>query len=272
MKQRKLKYGLQNGKLIHISQVESGLTCSCRCVGCNQPLVAKKGEKREEHFAHKSGESCQQATETALHYAAKEILNECREISLPPVFVEFNSYREKHKISCEKTFKIDSLRIEKGVEGLIPDLIASISGRELIIEVFVTHKVDDSKIKKYESLDFSAIEIDLSKAPRSMSMDSLKNLVVNSIENKKWIYNSRSKKEYDRIVSQTKYMTTEMRGFAFHVDFCPIKSRMWHGKPYANVIDDCLDCEHCIDVEPQDFVRCNGHIPSKEIYIPKACN
>jgi hypothetical protein len=37
------------------------------------------------------------------------------------------------------------------------------------------------------------------------------------------------------------------RGLANHVDFCPKKARVWKGKPYANLIDDCWGgCEYFI--------------------------
>jgi len=49
------------------------------------------------------------------------------------------------------------------------------------------------------------------------------------------------------------------RGFAMHVDYCPIRSREWKGKPYANVIDDCTGCTHCkaIETSYNDWVDCD---------------
>ena len=266
----KLKYGVRNGKLIHISQVDSGLACSCYCSSCSDVLVAKKGQKREMHFAHKSGNTCLFSAETALHFAAKEILCNHKEIRLPPVWIESNTNRRGYQIAEEKSFLIDSLKIEQGIDGLIPDLTANISGHELFIEIFVTHRIDDIKKKKIEKLGRSTIEIDLSKAQRDMSFESLTDLIVNSVDNKQWIYNARSKFEFDRMLSQTRHMKVTMRGFAHHVDFCPIKTRVWHGKYYANLIDDCIYCEHCLDVS-DSYICCNAHVPKKEIYRPRQC-
>ena len=33
-----------DGKLVHISEVEKGKACGCRCPACNEPLIARKGE------------------------------------------------------------------------------------------------------------------------------------------------------------------------------------------------------------------------------------
>ncbi|MPW31526.1 hypothetical protein F9L16_21355 [Agarivorans sp. B2Z047] len=269
MKHLKLKYALRGGELVHISQVESGDSQGCICSACSKAIVAKKGTKREHHFAHKAGDSCEHAVETALHDAAKEVLNRHRKICLPATFVTFTSYRENFKISNEKFCVIESLKIEQGISGIIPDLIAKIRGRELLIEVFVTHKVDSHKRQKIKKLGLSAIEIDLSKIPRDMPITQLEDLIVNQFDNKTWVNNERANKEYRKILSQTRKLNIILRGFASHVDYCPIRSRTWHGKPYANVIDDCLYCEHCLDVNIEDYVRCNGHIPQHEIYKPK---
>ena len=44
---------------------------------------------------------------------------------------------------------------------------------------------------------------------------------------------------------------------ALSVDYCPIKARVWNGKPYANFIDDCQGCEYWI-ADTQDGILCSG--------------
>ena len=44
-KQLNLTYALKNNLLVHISDVERGKNCQCVCPACNEPLIAKKGEK-----------------------------------------------------------------------------------------------------------------------------------------------------------------------------------------------------------------------------------
>lgn len=48
------------------------------------------------------------------------------------------------------------------------------------------------------------------------------------------------------------------RSFSFHVDHCPIKARTWHGKPYANFIDDCNGCKYCISYQFEGGMLCSG--------------
>ena len=53
----KLSYGIYQGNLIHISEVDSGRT-KIICPFCEQKLVAKKGKLKRHHFAHE-GTGCQ---------------------------------------------------------------------------------------------------------------------------------------------------------------------------------------------------------------------
>lgn len=52
------------------------------------------------------------------------------------------------------------------------------------------------------------------------------------------------------------------RGGAIHVDGCPIKSKIWNGISYANVMDDCSGCEYlvnaCLGTEEEEHVLCGG--------------
>jgi Competence protein CoiA-like family len=66
-----------NGKMVSIDAVIRGLACQCFCSACNAPLIARKGEKNQHHFAHYvETENCAEARETALHKFAKELI--CR--------------------------------------------------------------------------------------------------------------------------------------------------------------------------------------------------
>ena len=89
----KLPFGLKDGKILHISQVEQGLNCGCICPNCQHPLIARKGSKTTHHFAHYKGKECEKALETALHIAAKEILSRYKRIILPRIELKLKHNR-----------------------------------------------------------------------------------------------------------------------------------------------------------------------------------
>ncbi len=116
-----------DGEVVHISEVKRGLQCGCICSAYKAPLVAKKGEIRQHHFAHAKGEECEHAVETSLHLAAKDILDKRREIVLPAVEVHFpHAPKYNEMVAPERRCLIKSVVLEQRLGSIIPDVIAVI--------------------------------------------------------------------------------------------------------------------------------------------------
>ncbi len=105
-------FGLRNGKIVSVDEVDSGLACDCLCPACHQPLVAKKGAIKAHHFSHAvnnsisrdhnansaelySAPDCPYALETAIHLMSKQIIkDECR-MTLPALHISV-SRQDRH--------------------------------------------------------------------------------------------------------------------------------------------------------------------------------
>jgi len=262
MNEIELHYGIKDESLVHISQVESGLVCNCVCPSCKKALVAKKGRTNEHHFAHFDNESCKYSVETALHLASKEILEAAGSIKLPAVVVASNSGRIYQVISQAKTYKIDSVLAEHRVGEIVPDLIVRIGGRELLIEIFVTHRVNDLKKNKIEALDISAIEIDFSQICRDLKFNSIRELVIESIENKKWIYNTEEEKARKQYKSLCDRINLVIKG-GNKIRNCPRKTGhdspyFIQKQPYLTLLRDCLRCRYAVEVDSDGVYCCKN--------------
>lgn len=256
-KQLNLIYALQNGSIVNVSDVESGLKCSCVCPACGERLVAKKGDKMMHHFAHYSGANCAYGYESSLHLAAKDILSRAKKMTLPPVYVNFpDSYKEDELVFEATEIDIEKVELEKRYEGIVPDVVVYSGGKSFFVEIYVTHAIDDEKLQKVRNAKISTLEIDLSKKTETVSTDALTAILLSDCDEKRWKYNRLSEMYYQRFLSVADRKEITSRGFAMHVDYCPIKTRMWRGKPYANFIDDCLYCKYCI--AHNEDVFCSG--------------
>ena len=254
MNEIRLPYGLQGSKLRHISDVASGLACKCFCPCCGSALVARKGKRVQHHFSHYDSTTCSGSTETALHLAAKEILEEAMAITLPSVNIEFDMYQRGLEISPSRRFNIDKIQIETRAGSIVPDLIATVGDRQLIIEIFVTHRVDVEKINRIRKQGVSAIEIDLSGAPRDFSRESITDLVVDEHLNKIWLFNAVAEFHHKKILASSTRKRILERG-GLRVDNCPIRPK---AQPYADVIRECAYCDHCVEIgSDQDYIQCS---------------
>lgn len=136
-----------------------------KCVVCGGELIAKLGDIKTKHFAHKALTSkC--ASETYLHQLAKRTFyaeySMCLEKHEPfhlirTGIVTCNHFEEKHGYTCGRTDKkhydlteyFDQVAVEKRHDGLVADVLlrSSNNGEVVFVEFAVTHKCDEAKIK-----------------------------------------------------------------------------------------------------------------------------
>lgn len=247
MKIQNMIYALRNDELVYISEVESGLKCGCICPACGEVLIARKGSKMSHHFAHKSTIECEYGYQTSLHLAAKKIISENPQITVPALYLTFPGTGRKELIENEQTLVVSNIILEKKIDNIIPDILLVTDIGEIIVEIFVTHEIDDEKKKKIKKLNIPTIEIDLSKFDRNITDEDLKQALLSQNKNKSWVYNGKREKTYKRFIEVSECKDVKVRNYALHVDNCPIKKRVWRGKPYANLDHDCWGCDYLID-------------------------
>lgn len=167
------------GQAVFIDDVPTGKACGCFCPTCKSPLCAKNaGHKRIHHFAHLMGSQCSDsAYETDLHILAKKIIREKKCIMSP----------EGNVISLQNVkteFADTSLDIVPDAEGIMNN------GERLLIEFFVTHKVDKVKREKILANNLKCIEIDINY--QEVKEDSLTKFLISENEHRNWITESNS--------------------------------------------------------------------------------
>ena len=178
---------------------------------------------------------------------------------IPPVYVEFpQSGKPKELISKERKIPIDDVELEKRFDDIIPDIVVYSGDKYFFIEIYVTHPIDDEKLKKLKEKNISTIEIDLSKIKREISVEELSDILLKASDRKSWKYNAVSDKWYQRFEKASDKMPLTQRGLALHVDGCPIGIRNWKGKNYANFVDDCTGCEYCVSYAHEGYILCSG--------------
>ena len=261
MNKHEMTYALKDDQLVHISQVDSGIACNCRCPSCGEVLVAKKGNRKIHHFAHYNSDACESGYETSLHLLAKEVLSEAKQMVIPAVYVIDKN--PDWRVSSKQTICIDDVRLERRVGNIIPDIIVSSKDRELLIEIYVTHPVDVAKLENIKSLHLSCLEIDLSQIKDEISKEMLACLLTQDCLNSRWVYNVYADSYYKVYIQVQQKLKLKVHGFALHAMDCPIKARIWKGIPYANVMDDCTGCEYYGRIEydtqgESEYLCCTG--------------
>ncbi|MCI5677357.1 MAG: competence protein CoiA family protein [Candidatus Faecisoma sp.] len=199
----------ENNKTIVISDIKKDIELKYKkyyCPNCKSEVIPKIGKIRSAHFAHKN-HCCDlnDIHESSLHLMCKQILVEEKSIMLPEytIFDEYafigkemhNKYYNKklpknlkyYIDEPKKIFDFSTIEIEKYLKDIRPDIIIG-DEKKILIEITVTHPINDEKKKKIKMYNYNVLEIDMSYfVYKEFTRDEIRELLVNSEKNKKWI-------------------------------------------------------------------------------------
>ncbi len=151
-------------RVVHISQVDNGLSCGCICLECGGRMVAANGGKiQQHHFRHYDESTCLGAPETGLHLLAKQILLEADSIT----------------IGVEENFFYSHAMAEKMLHGVIPDMRLESDDKEMwLIEIVVTNALEEKKIQIFKIVGLNCLELNLKNVARDIAYEELKKLIL----------------------------------------------------------------------------------------------
>lgn len=89
------------------------------------------------------------------------------------------------------TISLDSVVLEHWLGDMRPDIMVSKDGEDYLVEIAVTHFVDDSKQAKILARQTPTFEIDASSIKNELTFESLTDLLYSGYYFAKWLYHPR---------------------------------------------------------------------------------
>jgi len=103
---------------------------------------------------------------------------------------QWNGLEKHYTLHPDRAINFDNITLERRTGDIIPDVVLSIKGRELLVEFAVTHFIDVVKQMRIERLGLPVIEVDLSEwYGKPFSYENLREIMVRDISTKTWKYN-----------------------------------------------------------------------------------
>lgn len=160
-----LRHACKDGRIVHVDDVPTGLHCGCFCPNpkCGEQLVAKNRKFAERvkvtHFAHQSKGECPGARESALHLLAKQVIADRKRVWVPeiPLFTDGSDPWKVFRPA--RVVGLDSVQLETSLEGFVPDITAVVGGETVLIEICVTHAVEEPKANAAHKHGWTMLEI-----------------------------------------------------------------------------------------------------------------
>jgi hypothetical protein len=262
-----LTYALKDGKLIHISEVESGSKSGCICPACGCPVSARKGKKRAHEFIHyKSKPKCltrYDGVRAVRYIIAKEIIEEEGKLYMPDVYLRTaTTLLQERTLLMEGMYvSIDAVEFNDKYNGLI----LHSAGKKMIVELFdedwfwqddeknmESILSDHYKYKNYYYRDpsTSVLAIYISYEDEHLTKDYMKTTLLERQNNRKWIYNTISER-YKSYMMQHTHKIPAVCG-VIHPSDCPlnINNKIYH----LTFESYCYRCKYiqCYDVSSYD--------------------
>lgn len=246
----------EKGSSIHINQIDeshNGLACNCTCPICGERLIARKGHGgKTPHFAHQQDSPCthpEYVKQSNIHAMAEQIFLEEKEILLPSVSLQAGNYIAHFFLGGK--WQIEEVELEKMVSDFIPDIILKKGDEIILVEIYVTHAVDEIKRKKIVEANLPVIEIDLSEFVHdNMTKEDLR-LRLREINRMKWIH-------LPSIAPAVQNFNNTKKAFSVSTSNLEIKDcpQVKLGKKVTK--ETCTRCPCCVGVS-DDCVECFYH-------------
>jgi len=214
------------------------------CPECNSKMIARLGTIRQHHFGHYSNNS-ECCGESGYHFLAKHILAYW--------------FQTQHKIvikaqchTCRKKYNVvgnvSDVIVERGETDYRPDVqVIFESGAVINCEVIYKNTLSVDKIKKYKELQTPLLIWKIDK-----DVQAFMGFELVSWSSFDLFYGRYESVLYANMpVPRHTCLKVEAiklveHGCAIHTEWCPIHQRDYHGKSYANYIDDCSCCKFCM--------------------------
>jgi len=160
--------------------VERGLACGCVCPWCEEPLVARKGEEREHHFAHLSAVTCEKGLERSLQLGLGQVLGEAEGIYLPSVTA---GRKNSERIYGLPVGEVRIVKIQKEIELVDGDGVRRTAAAKLTVEsdgkrrdIYLDVLTDDRRAREeleafYRSLTLPALGLAYEALPKDGTVD-----------------------------------------------------------------------------------------------------
>lgn len=183
-----------SNRFVHVTEVERGLACDCRCPVCCEPVVARQGGVRGHHFAHTSnGQPCASSYESDLHRFAKRVVIEAHGLVVPVTAAAAHALGSGDDEGQRILLACTCIEEEVTVGNLRPDLLAATTaGVSVAIEIAYSSFCDFQKRQDYEEMRLPALEIDLRGfTPTAFDVARVKHALLEDVACKSWLWPKR---------------------------------------------------------------------------------
>jgi hypothetical protein len=172
--------------------------------------------------------------------------------------------QRQDRVVPECIVRIDHVAIECRTGNVVPDVVVTSAGFQLLIEIAVTHPCDRVKLRALRRSNLATLEIKLSEEDAWLSREQLQGKLADGLQGKHWLFHPRQRnveREFFReLRTATRKLRQQRRDQQRYRQHTLARARAKQPTPFtqSGKTTDWREFDHFA----HEFVRAHGRWPS----------
>ena len=223
-----IPFGLdaESGELVDVGSVKRGKACGCICPSCKTPLLARHGDAREWHFAHRSvkvhGETrkvCEYSFAVSVRLMIQQLSNEGLRFRTPgyeitlPASDRYPQERPDARCLVAKESVLTLADVQVGAEfcGVTVDVLGYVERVPFVVFVTYRGRSLPSDLKKPSKTMCGVVDLSVNALPALFSQEAkgqykeaLRLYIEDRTDGKSWAYHPREHRIREEYIKEHK--------------------------------------------------------------------
>lgn len=208
-------WSTEQEQLVDVADVRRGRACACVCPACRTPLIARKGDVRQAHFAHAARnvyndtvDACDYSVFVAARLMLKQIIGPSIRLEAPAYVdcvVDERGYDlvEWFTATDARSIELSKITVEQSFGEVLVDVLGSVGGRNFVVYITYPGRSIPEELMAPQDLTCGILQLRLDdigamfaqKEARKSYRDVLMDVLVGPGRAKRWVYHPRHSRE-----------------------------------------------------------------------------
>ena len=213
-----IPFGLDvaSGQLVDVGSVKRGNSCGCVCPSCKTPLVARQGDEKEWHFAHRSQKvhnetrkECEYSFAVSVRLMIRQLSNDGLNFRVPRLQCSVSAFSDysyesvdfDYLVADESLLKLDDVQVGVQFCGVAVDVLGFVQNVPFVVFVTYKERCLPSELKDPSITKCGIVELNVNAVPRLFKQEDkgqykevLRRYIEEGVEGKTWAYHPRERR------------------------------------------------------------------------------
>jgi ssDNA-binding Zn-finger/Zn-ribbon topoisomerase 1 len=234
-------------KLVDVASVPRGSKCGCICPSCNTPLIARQGESKEWHFAHRSrnvhkdtNKDCEYSFAVSVRLMIRQLSSQGLKFRTPRYGDKIEAYgqlsHQRHRIEYivteGSTIELSNPKIGSTFSRVTVDVLSDVKKVPFVVYISYKGRNVPPEINPPDIKRCGVVELNISDLPnifkqerKGRYLEVLREYIEETTGGKSWVYHPKmiqARKQAEE--EMTEWLSQQKSNLSCETENNPIRS------------------------------------------------